>query len=584
MRSGQPGVLELVDWVVANFHEGQTVGLDPFLVSTAQAKLLQKRLAEKNIQLRCCSYNENSNPIDEVWNRLNTRPAFPCNPVTALGINTTGVSHSDKIRSVQNAISKTKAACLLVSMLDEVAWLLNIRGSDIAFNPVTIAYVVVTRTEAILFIDSNKLSPAIISHLGTDISIQPYESLCPYLSDPSRTEPVWMDANKANWGVYLSAESNTASGGVLDMASPIALMKSLKNDSELAGIRACHVRDGVALTAFLHWLETTVRESDRQITEHDVSEKIEEFRSQMAHHVGPSFNTIAGYGPNGAIIHYHAEKDKASVLGRESLFLLDSGAQYLDGTTDITRTIHFGSVSQRMKDCYTLVLKGHIALAQAVFPTGTPGSRLDCLARAALWQQGLDYNHGTGHGVGAYLNVHESVSHRDTGIPPGLLGPCCTLATRAGLQSRVIFLLTTANFDIGCVQEGHGVGAYLNVHEGPQGIGFRRIENEAGFAAGMTISNEPGYYDENNFGIRIENICVAIRKDTPSGKDFLGFDTVSLAPIKTDLVNVAMLSDSELQWLNTYNQTVQIKLIDLMQTTFPDSVQYLLQETKALVR
>jgi len=265
MRSGQPGVLELVDWIASNFQDGQTIGLDPFLVSTSQAKLFQKRFAGKGIQLRCCSCIENANPIDEVWNGLNTRPAFPSNLVIALDINSTGVSHSDKIRAVQVAISKTKASCLLVSMLDEVAWLLNIRGSDILFNPVTIAYLVVTRTEAILFIDSNKLSPAIISHLGSDVSIQPYESLCIYLSNPSRTEPVWMDTHRANWGVYLSAESNTACGEVLDMASPITLMKSLKNDSELAGFRACHVRDGVALTAFLHWLETTVRESDRQV-------------------------------------------------------------------------------------------------------------------------------------------------------------------------------------------------------------------------------------------------------------------------------------------------------------------------------
>lgn len=247
----------------------------------------------------------------------------------------------------------------------------------------------------------------------------------------------------------------------------------------------------------------------------------------MPHWVSPSFATISGYGANAAIIHYHAMPETCAKLGTESVYLLDSGAQYLDGTTDVTRTMHFGTASDRVKMCYTYVLKGHIALGSAVFPEGTTGSRLDSFARRPLWGAGLDYNHGT----------------------------------------------------------GHGVGAFLNVHEGPQGIGFRARLNEVGFYAGMTTSNEPGYYEDGSFGIRIENICITVPAATPNNfanRKFLKFETVTMCPIETGLIDFSLLNAEEVQWLNEYHATVRRILLPEMKKIFPEAVDYLLRKTEAV--
>ncbi|CAE7736177.1 AMPP [Symbiodinium microadriaticum] len=250
----------------------------------------------------------------------------------------------------------------------------------------------------------------------------------------------------------------------------------------------------------------------------------------MDHHVSPSFDTISSYGPNGAVIHYKPSKENCAKVGCTSLYLCDSGAQYLDGTTDVTRTMHFGTPTQRMKDCFTYVLKGHIALATAVFPEGMIGSRLDTIARAPLWSAGLDYNHGT----------------------------------------------------------GHGVGSYLCVHEGPQGIGFRRrVGGEEGFRCGMTVSNEPGYYEDGAFGIRIETICITVPVNTENcfnADRYCGFETITMCPIQQKLINTALLSDKEIEWVNRYHAEVRLKLMPVMQHFFPEAVDFLVKETEVLVK
>jgi len=514
MKSGEPGVLELNDWLLANLKEGQVVGVDAYLFPSSQALVLEKLLKSKGIVLKGLDYN----PVDKVWN---TRPSGPKGLVSVHDISLAGESHELKITKIQSFLNGLGASSIVISMLDEIMWLFNIRGSDISYNPVAISYAVITNTKAYLFIDNGKISQEVKAHLGETVIIIPYEDIEAFLIKQTSEGPVVCDPLQLNWRLYTAIKSN-----VIEKPSPITLAKSKKNQSELNGIREAHIRDGAALTAFLNWLTITVK-SGTKLTECDVVDKLEEFRGRMEKHVGPSFSTISGYASNGAIIHYKPEKDTCSTLGTDSLFLLDSGAQYLDGTTDVTRTLCFGTPSQHMKDCFTLVLKGHIALAKAVFPAGTLGSRLDCLARTPLWEFGLDFNHGT----------------------------------------------------------GHGVGAYLNVHEGPQGITFRKKDNEVGFYEGMTTSNEPGYYEEGNFGIRIENVCIVVPASTPhkfNDKEFLTLQDVTMTPISKDLMNMSLLNESEKAWINKYHATVRQNVSPLIQQYFPEAMDYLIQETLSI--
>lgn len=534
MKSGEPGVLEINDWIAANMSSGQIFGVDAFLISASQAKAMEKVLSAKNIKLMPTE----GNPIDEVWIKEGTKPASPRGMLRIHDIGLSGKSHVTKIADLQSKLATLKVNAIVVSMLDEIMWLFNIRGSDVSYNPVAICYAVVTADKAHLFIDKEKVASEVIDHLGETVAIHPYESIEEFIKTLKENDGrIACDPMQLNWRLYRAIASDSTNTGssassspsIHEMVSPLTLAKSIKNESELQGIREAHIRDGVALTAFLCWLENHVRNNTDAVpfTEYDVAVKIEEFRSKMQHHVGPSFTTIAGYGTNGAIIHYKPEKETAAPLGKDSLFLLDSGAQYLDGTTDVTRTLHFGTPTQRMIDCFTMVLKGHITLARVVFPEATTGSSIDCLARVPLWSSGLDFNHGT----------------------------------------------------------GHGVGAFLNVHEGPQGISFRKRENEVGFYAGMTTSNEPGYYEEGAFGIRIENVCITVEANTPNhfrGKKFCCFETVTLCPIKSTLINKSLLDPADIQWFNDYHKRVRDTLLPHMTTHFPEAVDYLLKETEPI--
>jgi len=531
MKSGNPGVPELDRWIYDNLPENSVVGVDAYLISASQSKSYQHLWKSKNISILAVDVN----PVDVAWDEEGTRPGEPSSPIKIHSNAYSGFSYADKITKIQDVIRTNNSNALVVSMLDEIAWLFNIRGSDISYNPVVISYAVVTLEKSFLFVSSSKVTQELVEHLDASIvEILGYSDIEGFLLQLSRERKrVLVDPVQVNWRIYralsTSVGEDSAHIAAIDFTSPITLSKSLKNEHELTGVRNSHIRDGVALTAFLHWLEGAVVASPNTLSEWDVAVRLEEFRGSMPLHVGPSFTTISGYGSNGAIIHYSPDQTTAALLGLDNMFLLDSGAQYLDGTTDVTRTLHFGNPSDHMKTCYTLVLKGHIALARAVFPEGTLGSRLDCLARYHLWSAGLDYNHGT----------------------------------------------------------GHGVGAYLNVHEGPQGIGFRKRENEIGFFCGMTSSNEPGYYEDGQFGIRIENVCITVEADTPhrfNNKRYCRFEDATLVPIKSNLLNLDLLDDVELQWLNDYHARVRAALTEGMNEHFPEALSYLIAETEPILR
>lgn len=328
MRSGDKGVPDIVEWISSNLKEGQTVGIDAWLYSASQAKTLIKSLQAKKINL--ISFKEN--PMDQVWQQFG-RPVAPVRGVEVVPVERAGLSHSDKINNVRAALQKNNAVGIVVAMLDEVAWLLNIRGADVDFNPVVISYVIVTLDKVYWFVDEAKVSAEVRAHLGEGVEVLPYERAEEYLADVAKRGKVWIDPARTNYRLYQAV----GEAGIFEKSSPITLSKSLKTAEELRGFTDSHIRDGVALTAFIHWLERTVQAAPNSITEYGAAQKLEEFRGKMDLHVGPSFTTIAGYGPNGAIIHYSPNANDSATIGIDSLFLLDSGAQYKDGTTDVTR-------------------------------------------------------------------------------------------------------------------------------------------------------------------------------------------------------------------------------------------------------
>ena len=331
MKSGEPNVLEINDWIIANLSSDSRVGVDPRLISASQALSMQKQFQPYGIVLVAASVN----PVDIVWGA--DRPAAPKKPINVHSLELAGVSHNDKILSVQNELAKTKSSAFIVTMLDEIAWLLNIRGSDVSYNPVIISYAVVTATDCHYFVNKDKLSPTIESHLASaGVIIHDYAGIDSFLTSfiTSNAGNVLVDLSQINWHIYELVKDRVHAA-----VSPITLMKALKNEAESKGIRESHIRDGVALTAFLHHLENTIKNTttSHPYTEYDLAIELETFRSRMPLHVSPSFGTIAGYGANGAIIHYKPEEKTAAVVGTDSMLLLDSGAQYKDGTTDVTR-------------------------------------------------------------------------------------------------------------------------------------------------------------------------------------------------------------------------------------------------------
>jgi len=416
-----------------------------------------------------------------------------------------------------------------------VAWLFNLRGSDISFNPVFFSYAAVTATEAVLFLRSSQVSGQVRAALGNgddlegeSVVIREYDAVKQYIQAAcSESGSGGGDSTKKIW---LSDTASQALASVvpaprrLIKASPVTLLKSIKNEVELDGFVNSHARDAAALCSYLCWLDKNI--DSGSVTEVTGADRLEQFRSEQDHFMGLSFPSISSVGPNGAIIHYRPAPETARTITRQELYLVDSGAQYRDGTTDVTRTVHYGAPSQHEKECFTRVLKGHIALASAVFPNKTKGHCVDSFARQHLWQVGLDYLHGTGHGVGAFLNVHE--------------GPC--------------------------------------------GISWRVYPNDPGLQEGMILSDEPGYYEDGSFGIRIESLVRVVRAQTrhtmPSKSVFLTFEPVTVVPIQTKLILPDLMTRQEIDWLNNYHQLCRDRVGPILKEKGrKDALEWLNRET-----
>ncbi|KAM4108364.1 hypothetical protein ACB094_03G039800 [Castanea mollissima] len=546
MRAGNPGVPTTSEWLNDVLAPGGRVGIDPFLFSSDAAEELKQAIAMRNHEL---VYLHDLNLVDEVWGE--SRPKPPKKPIRIHDLKYAGLDVASKLSSLRSELVDAGSSAIVISVLDEVAWLLNLRGSDVPHSPVMYAYLIVELDGAKLFIDNSKVTPEVMDHLKkAGIELRPYDCILSEIESlAAQGTHLWLDTSSVNAAIaniYKSAcdkymgslgnktkgqskiydSSNDQSGGPTGVygLSPISLAKAVKNHAELEGMRNSHLRDAAALAQFWVWVEDEIHK-DVKLTEVEVAEKLLDFRSKQAGFIDTSFDTISASGANGAIIHYKPETESCAIVDAKKLFLLDSGAQYVDGTTDITRTVHFGEPTTRQKECFTRVLQGHIALDQAVFPESTPGFVLDVFARSFLWKIGLDYRHGT----------------------------------------------------------GHGVGAALNVHEGPQSISFR-YGNMTPILRGMIVSNEPGYYEDHAFGIRIENLLYVKEADTPNrfgGVGYLGFEKLTFVPIQSKLIDLSLLSAVEVDWLNHYHSQVWEKVSPLLDGS---ARQWLWNNTRPLVK
>lgn len=490
MKDGLPDTPSQEDWLSKELPVGAKIGVDPYLISLDGWRRITKKLQGTGRTL----VRIDRNLIDIVW-ADHGRPPAPSSNLIALTTEFSGEDWMDKVTGVRNDLNKKNAYAVVVAALDEIAWLFNLRGSDIAYNPVFFSYAIVTMDDVRLFIDDSRLTNGIREHLGlktnNQLMVVPYECISKHvqqLSDEGKR--VWISSKNS-----AALASLVPEGNLITDTSPICLAKAVKNEVEMEGMRQAHIRDGAALCQYFAWLEKEIHKG--YLNEITAADKLEEFRNEQENFVGLSFPTISSSGPNGSIIHYRPEVSTARPLSPDELYLCDSGAQYYDGTTDVTRTVHFGTPSQYEKECFTRVLKGNIQMASATFPKGTRGHVLDILARKPLWDGGLNYLHGT----------------------------------------------------------GHGVGAFLNVHEGPQGISHRVSEDEP-LKAGMFITDEPGYYEDGKFGIRIENVMLV--KDVNlkynfKNVGFYGFEHITLVPIQTKLLVPNMLTQTEINWINEYH-------------------------------
>jgi Xaa-Pro aminopeptidase len=481
-------------WLEQNLKSGGKLGYDPWLHTTENAEKLKKACAAAGAALLAVA----DNPIDALWR---DRPAPPAGKVVLRDIKLAGESAPDKLKRVRAELGKLRADALVVSDPQNVAWAFNIRGADVPHTPLVLAFAFVPREgRAALYVAGGKLDNKVRQTLEEFADLRPPDALAGDLA-VLKGKTVRLDqASAADALTRLVADNG---GKPARGADPIALMKAVKNHAEIAGARAAHKRDGAALARFLAWLE---REAPKgKLTEIDAVKALESFRRDSGLLKDISFPTIAGAGPNAAIVHYRVTEKSNRRIGMNELFLVDSGAQYEDGTTDVTRTVVVGAPTDEMRDRFTRVLKGHIAIATAIFPENTSGAQLDPLARTALWQAGIDFDHGTGHGVGSYLSVHEG---------PARISKLGTVALRRG----------------------------------------------------MILSNEPGYYKTAAFGIRTENLVLVIAAPEPAGaeKPLNAFETLTLAPIDLALIETRMLTAKERAWLDSYHARVREVLAALL--------------------
>lgn len=481
------------EWLADNAAKGARIGYDPMLHTMASVNRLKAAAEKTGFHLVAVSQN----PVDAAWK---DQPGAPVTPVKPHDLAYAGKSSDEKRREIANAIADAGADAALITAPPSIAWLFNIRGQDVARSPLPLGRALIDKHgKATLFLSPEKTGNELPSHLGDNVDLRAEADV------PAALEKLGASGASVAIDPALApskyVDDLTAAGAeVIELTDPCALPRATKNEAEIEGARTAHIRDGVAVTSFLHWLDTEAQSGE--IDEITAAKKLEEFRAQSDLLRDLSFDTISGAGSNGAICHYRVSTESNIKLDRNTLFLIDSGGQYPDGTTDITRTVPIGEANDEMRDRFTRVLKGHIALATMKFPAGTTGHQLDSIARKPLWDVGLDYDHGT----------------------------------------------------------GHGVGSFLGVHEGPQRIA--KAANDQALKPGMILSNEPGFYKAGEFGIRIENLIVVTQpKPQPGGeREMMEFETITLAPINLDLVKIDLLSDRERDWLNAYHARVRSTL------------------------
>lgn len=503
-----PETPNIPEFLSAHLQEGDCVGIDGKMFSAEEVEHLQKELKKSGIRIKSIA-----DPIQLLWT---DRPAMPLAPAFVYDTKYAGMSFTEKLPAVRQAMEAAGADSLLLSALDEIAWLLNIRGNDVHCNPVVVSYLLIEKDKVNYFVQPQKVTPELTEYFNVNgISVHPYEEIGDYLNN-FNAHSILMNPAKTNYAIYSAIRPGCL---IINGASPVALLKAIRNKQEIAGIHAAMQRDGVALVKFLKWLDEAVPAGKE--TEISVDKKLHTFRAAQPLYMGESFDTIAGYKEHGAIVHYEATPETDVTLKSEGFLLLDSGAQYLDGTTDITRTIALGPLTEEEKTDYTLILKGHIALAMAVFPEGTRGAQLDVLARMPIWKERMNYLHGT----------------------------------------------------------GHGVGHFLNVHEGPQSI--RMNENPVALQPGMVTSNEPGVYKAGSHGIRTENLVLTVPAGEGMFGKYLKFETLTLCPICRKGIIKELLTAEEIGWLNDYHRTVYEKLSPDLNN---DEREWLKEACKAVIR
>ncbi len=487
-KMGENDVPTINRYLEENLKPLQTVGFDGKLFSSREVEAMKEVFSKKDIKI-----NIDYDLIDQIWA---SRPELPEGKVFIHDIKYSGISTEEKLEHIRNIMKEKNTDYYLVSSLDDIAWMFNIRGSDVNYNPVVISYALISLNGATLFIEDEKLNDEVSSYLDkNNIEVKEYFSIQEELKMLSKEKTIYFDLSKTSIWCYENIPYDMKK---LNGEDIVEGLKAIKNEVEIENFKKAQVRDGIAMVKFLYWLNSNVASGN--ITELSASEKLEEFRSEGENYISLSFETIAGYKDHAAIVHYSADRESNYRLKAEGMLLLDSGAQYLDGTTDITRTIVLGDISNEEKREFTLVLKGHIALSSAKFLYGTTGTQLDILARTPLWKDGKDYKHGTGHGVG-YL---------------------------------------------------------LGVHEGPQRISS--VSSKIKLESGMFVTNEPGFYKKDRYGIRTENILfVREEKETEYGK-FMEFETTTLCPIDLRGIDKELLDENEKKWINNYHRNVYEKL------------------------
>lgn len=505
-KMGQEGVPTVSEWILKQASEGQKVGFDGKVISVSQLKEYQKTFGKKSLQLAL-----EEDLVGLVWEN---RPSIPCEDILDHDVKYAGKTRKEKLEQVRNKMKEQDAESYVLASLDDIAWLFNIRGNDVQDTPVTLSYAFVTMEEEELYIDQKKIPQNVKEALLQDgVKICPYDGLKERLENLSE-KSIFLSPGRLNAYLYNAIPKEVQK---IEKADITTYLKACKNEVEIREHENAQVRDGVAMVKFMHWLKTTM--GKEKITEVSASQKLLSFRGEGELFMGQSFESISAYGANAAMMHYHPNHENPVELEQKGFLLMDSGGQYLDGTTDITRTFVLGPLTEEQIRDYTLVLRGHINLCRAKFLKGTIGTQLDILARLPLWEQGIDYKCGT----------------------------------------------------------GHGVGFFLGVHEGPQSISPRLWDVK--MEEGMITTNEPGVYKEGRYGIRIENtILVEKAEETESGQ-FMKFKTISYCPIDLEAVDASIMDEKEIAWLNEYHQMVYDKLSPYLDG---ERKAYLKEVTKAL--